>query len=169
MRELLNDKSSMNTKTQTCNKYAIMNNAMIRKADEADLDQLVEIWYQASLQAHDFIKKEYWKANKIAMRKQYLPSSETYLLASGVRILGFIALVENDVAAIFVSPHGQGQGVGTLLLNHAKKMRHNLQLKVYKKNRPSVAFYQKKGFVEVSELIDAETGEIELIMKWHKE
>ncbi|MNY50519.1 putative N-acetyltransferase YjaB [compost metagenome] len=103
------------------------------------------------------------------MRKQYLPSSETYLLASGVTILGFIALVENDIAAIFVSPQDQGQGVGTLLLNHAKKMRLNLQLKVYKKNRPSVAFYQKKGFVEVSELIDAETGETELIMKWHKE
>ncbi|MEN5197333.1 N-acetyltransferase [Sphingobacterium faecium] len=146
-----------------------MNNAMIRKAGDADLDQLVEIWYEASQQAHNFIKKEYWETNKTAMRTQYLPSSEIYLLDHEAEISGFIALVENEVAAIFVSPTHQGKGIGTLLLNHVKKMRDDLQLKVYKNNRSSVAFYQKKGFAKVSELIDAETGETELMMKWHKE
>ena len=62
----------------------------------------------------------------------------------------------------------QGRGIGSLLLNHAMRLRNNLQLKVFCKNIKSVEFYRSKGFSVISELKDNETGENEFIMQWHK-
>lgn len=79
----------------------------IRKMKNQDLKQLTQIWLEASLKAHDFISADYWKENKALMEVQYLPNSEVYIAAEGNRIYGFIALIENHIAAIFVSNNHQ--------------------------------------------------------------
>lgn len=79
----------------------------IRKMKNQDLKQLTQIWLEASLKAHDFISADYWKENKALMEEQYLPNSEVYIAAEGNRIYGFIALIENHIAAIFVSNNHQ--------------------------------------------------------------
>ncbi|MDL2262063.1 GNAT family N-acetyltransferase [Bacteroidales bacterium OttesenSCG-928-I21] len=141
--------------------------ATIRKATQADIDELVEIWYKASEIAHDFISKIYWHKNKEAMKTKFLPSSEVYVATIESTIIGFIALMNDYLAAIFVLPKFQRQGVGSTLIEHAKNIRNKLELSVYKKNDNSINFYKSKGFLFVSEAIDKNTGEIEIIMKWH--
>ncbi|UIR57384.1 N-acetyltransferase [Sphingobacterium sp. SRCM116780] len=143
-----------------------MNHTNIREAQQEDIDQLVNIWYEASIVAHDFIPESYWKENKQLMSDHYLPASEVYVATDGQIRVGFIALVEDDIAAIFVLPAYQGQGKGSLLLNHAKKLRDRLLLKVYKKNLSSVGFYQAQGFTIIDESIDEQTGENEYVMEW---
>jgi putative acetyltransferase len=59
-------------------------------------------------------------------------------------------------------------GLGSMLLDKAKALRNALQLKVYSKNRKSVAFYTSKGFAVISESKDEGTGENELIMQWSR-
>ncbi|MGL4956448.1 MAG: N-acetyltransferase [Bacteroidales bacterium] len=140
----------------------------IRKATKKDFDALVEIWYESSIMAHHFIAQEYWQKNKEAMRTQYLPSAEIYLSVNETVISGFVGLIENYLAALFVLPKYQGKGVGTLLVDEVKKQRNSLRLSVYKKNINGIEFYKSKGFSILSESIDQATKERECVMEWCK-
>ncbi|MCP4134761.1 MAG: GNAT family N-acetyltransferase [bacterium] len=135
---------------------------------EIDIPEIVDIWYEVSVQAHNFIPDDYWEANKEVMKSKYIPMSETYIAINGKIISGFISLVDEYLAAIFVKQEFQGNGVGSSLLKYAKELRNNLQLKVFCKNMKSVEFYKSKGFSVISESKDENTGENEFVMQWHK-
>ena len=98
-----------------------MSSTEIRRANIHDFSELTDIWFNASVKAHDFIPETYWENNKIQMQNTYLPMSEVYLVENTSNIYGFIALVENTIAAIFVSPEQQGKGIGRKLLSKVEK------------------------------------------------
>jgi putative acetyltransferase len=58
----------------------------IRKLDTKDIDTVVELWYETSVIAHNFISATYWGNNKEAMASIYLPNSETYLAIENEKI-----------------------------------------------------------------------------------
>jgi len=140
----------------------------IRKLENNDIVEVVQLWYETSIEAHDFISPDYWGGNKDAMARVYLPNSETYLAIKEGNIIGFIAIAENYLAAIFVKNNMQGNGVGKNLLNYIKERRETIQLKVYKKNSRSVNFYKSQGFKLLSENIEEIVNEVELVMEWSK-
>lgn len=135
-------------------------------AEEAQL--LANIWLNASLEAHDFISEEYWISNKSLMAESYLPNSEVYVAEKMGAILGFVALIKNHIASIFVDNKQQGKGIGSLLLEYVKELRTHLTLNVYQKNEKSVNFYKSRNFIISSSSIDQPTGEKEFIMQWNK-
>lgn len=143
-------------------------NIEIRRLKNSDIEEVVELWYEVSIKAHDFISPDYWKGNKDAMAKVYLPNSETYVAMEAGNIIGFVAMAENYLAAIFVKSNMQGNGVGKRLLDYIKDRREVIQLKVYKKNFKSVNFYESQGFRVVSKELEEATNEIELLMEWNK-
>lgn len=132
-----------------------------------DITQVVDLWYETSILAHHFIAKTYWEKNKRSMEKKYLPMAETFVAWDGEEILGFISLVDHQLAALFVKPSWQGKGMGSFLLAYAKDLHKKLQLKAYKKNTKAVEFYKTKGFIILAESMD-ETGEKEFMMEWHR-
>ena len=140
----------------------------IRKLENKDITEVVELWYDTSIVAHDFISADYWEENKDAMAKEYLPNSETYVAIIGDEIVGFIAMAENYLAALFVNNNMQRDGIGKQLLEFVKDIRKTIQLKVYKKNSKSIQFYLSQGFNILKEGIDEETNEQELLMEWKK-
>ncbi|WP_423840480.1 N-acetyltransferase [Vibrio mytili] len=137
---------------------------MIRKYNENDMDSVLEIWLNASVKAHDFISAEFWESQVENMRNIYIPASETYVYEAESRVVGFYALYEDSLAAIFVSPERQGEGIGKQLLSHAKAQRVILRLSVYKDNKASYQFYLSQGFKVVSEQLDEHTGYPEYTM-----
>lgn len=137
---------------------------MIRKYSENDMNSVLEIWLNASVKAHDFISAEFWGSQVENMRNIYIPASETCVYEAESRVVGFYALYENNLAAIFVSPELQGKGIGKQLLNHAKAQRRVLSLSVYKENLASYQFYLSQGFKVVSEQLDEHTGHPEYTM-----
>ncbi len=137
---------------------------MIRAYNENDLEDILNIWLQASAKAHDFVGREYWESQLENMRNTYIPSSENYVCEIDSKIIGFYSLHEDTLAAIFVSPKHQGHGVGTALLDHAKTKRTQLNLTVYKENQASYGFYLSQGFSVVSEQPDRHTGHLEYSM-----
>lgn len=139
---------------------------MIREYRKAEIDILVDIWYQSSLIAHDFIDKDYWKSKREEMKEKYLPMSENYVISKNAEIMGFISMVDNYLAALFIKAKYQGEGHGKELLNFIKKHRKKIQLKVFKKNYKAVNFYLRNGFVIKEELLDEETSEKEFLMEW---
>src|SRR5690606_26784654 len=127
---------------------------------------VLQIWLAASIAAHDFVDPGFWQSRLGDMRDVYIPSSETFVFGSPANTAGFYSLHGNTLAAIFVAPEQQGMGIGSALMEHAKQQRPILELTVYKANAPSVAFYEKHGFVIVHEQIDEHSGHPELIMRF---
>ena len=103
------------------------------------------------------------------MMSNYLPDSETYLAISDGMIIGFVAMVGNYLAALFIACKMQGNGTGKKLLNFIKENRSSIQLKAYKNNARAVEFYRNQGFNVIAEDKDDETGETEFLMEWKKE
>ncbi|WP_421197805.1 GNAT family N-acetyltransferase, partial [Aeromonas enteropelogenes] len=91
---------------------------MIRPLSTADLDAAVELWYQASIRAHHFIPASFWHAQRAAMRDIYLPASESWVYEEGSQLLGFVSYHQGALAALFITPNKQSQGLGRLLLEH---------------------------------------------------
>ncbi|MCM3739431.1 N-acetyltransferase [Oceanobacillus luteolus] len=141
---------------------------VIRKYNKTEVNTLLKIWYEGSVIAHDFIDKDYWKSKQTDMREAYLPMSETYVISNEKEINGFISMVDDYLAALFIDVKHQGEGYGKRLLNFIKDRRKNIQLKVYKKNRNAVDFYLRNGFVIKEELIDEQTAEEEFLMEWER-
>ena len=137
---------------------------MIRQYQQSDRDQVVAIWLDASIKAHDFIAPRFWTSKIEDMRDIYIPSAETYVFEDDGIIKGFVSLVDDTLAALFVSPGYQGNGIGKQLLLKSKAMRDKLVLTVYKENTKSVDFYAKNGFEITKEQIDRHTGHTELVM-----
>ena len=141
---------------------------MIRDYQEKDLDIVVDIWLEASIIAHSFIPKNYWEEKRKDMRDVYIPSAKTYVYEdddSG-NVLGFVSLVDNYIAALFVSPAYQGKGIGTKLINYVKQSHNCLILGVYVENNDSVLFYKKQGFTILEEKTEEHTGHKEYVMQF---
>ncbi|WP_445365167.1 N-acetyltransferase [Microbulbifer sp. ANSA001] len=137
---------------------------MIREYKLSDLDIILDIWLTASINSHRFISSEFWESQLEDMRDIYIPNSETYVFERDRKVAGFYSLNGSSLAAIFVYPHVQGQGIGKQLLSHAKSQRSHLTLSVYKENTPSYHFYLSQGFLPIKEQLDKHTGHIEYLM-----
>ncbi|WP_066157419.1 N-acetyltransferase [Halalkalibacter krulwichiae] len=135
---------------------------------EMNVDTLTDIWYQGSVQAHDFISPDYWHSKIKDMRDQYIPMSETYVIYDQSEIAGFVSMVDDYLAALFIHPHYQGNGYGKELLNFIKGQKSKASLKVYKKNESAVRFYERNGFVIKEMLLDENTKHEELLMEWEE-
>jgi putative acetyltransferase len=81
-------------------------------------------------------------------------------------VVGFASLVGDDLAALFVEPGSQCEGIGAALLEHVKAIRARLSLSVYVENDRAAAFYGRHGFERIAEKIEPETGRPETVMVW---
>ncbi|MBM7632299.1 N-acetyltransferase [Geomicrobium sediminis] len=141
----------------------------INVAKQEELDTLIDIWYEGSVQAHDFIDESYWKSQKQAMKETYLPQSKTYVIRDQSHIVGFLSMVDHVIAALFVDVTKQKKGYGKELLNFAKQQNDVVTLNVYKKNKSAIRFYEKNGFLVKKEAIDEPTNEGEYVLEWRKD
>lgn len=139
---------------------------MIRNYRETDLEEMVGLWYDASVLAHSFIPSSFWALNKIAIKEKYLPFGENLVFEEEGKVVGFISLVGERICALFVAPEMQGKGIGRDLIEHAMILKGNLALRVYRENENALRFYEKRGFVTVGEEIDEFTGCVQILMEW---
>ena len=128
------------------------------------MDDILAIWLEASIKAHDFLDAEFWTSQVANMRDIYLPASETYVYECDTKVIGFYSLYENSLPAIFVSPESQGQGTGKALLSHAKNQRTSLTLSVFQANKASYQFYLSQDFSVVGQQNNQHTEHPEFIM-----
>ena len=144
--------------------------ATIQKAKMQDMDAILGIWLNASLQAHDFIPAAYWEKQLIPMRDLYLPLAENFVIKENQTVLGFASLLRSEavLAALFIAPHQQGSGYGKCLIDFLKQQCDELHLNVYAENTAAVNFYQQLGFKVISQAMDKNTGHAELNMTWSK-
>lgn len=142
---------------------------MIRKFKEDDLNTVMQIWFDTNIKAHHFISRQYWIDN-YEMVKDILPKKEIYVYEDDNinQINGFIGLMDNYIAGIFVNKNNQSRGIGKQLLDYVKEIKETLNLSVYQKNIHAISFYQREQFIIQSEHIDNDNNEKEFIMIWSK-
>lgn len=139
---------------------------MIEKFNGTGLDEIMTIWLDGNIQAHSFIKAEYWAkaANQV---REALPASDLYFYRESGAIKGFIGLTDNHyIAGLFVSTACQSRGLGRALLDHCKKLYLRLELDVFTANERALSFYLKNGFVIKSENFNSDFGHREYRLVW---
>lgn len=141
---------------------------LIRRYKKVDLEEMVRIWYEASVIGHSFIPASYWASQKNAMKEKYLPLAENFVFQEEGQIAGFISLVGERVCALFVAPEMQGIGIGKTLLEYVKTQKEKLSLKVYRENESAFRFYKNCEFMAAGEEVDEYTGRIQILMEWNK-
>ncbi|MTK09323.1 MAG: N-acetyltransferase [Hungatella sp.] len=140
---------------------------MVRDFQAEDLNRIMELWLETNVQAHDFIKKSYWQDHFDEVM-EILPKASVYVYEDNGSIEGFIGLMNNYIAGIFISKDNQSRGIGRQLLHHVKENHNELSLKVYEKNQRAVNFYLREGFLVTEKQEDIESGEVEYEMVWNR-
>jgi GNAT superfamily N-acetyltransferase len=64
---------------------------------------------------------------------------------------GVIAFRDDWIEQLYVLPEAQGRGVGTELLDVAKRASKRLQLWTFQRNAQARRFYQARGFLQVEQ------------------
>ena len=139
---------------------------MIRKYQETDVDQVVDVWHTSASVAHPFLDAAFMEKEKKNVRELYLPNTETWVSEQGNQVVGFIAMMGNEVGAIFVRPEQHGQGIGTQLMNVVAELHTELEVEVFERNTIGRAFYDKYGFTPIRQSVHEETNEPLLRMKF---
>ena len=75
--------------------------------------------------------KEFLDKERYNIPNLYLPNADTWVADINRTIVGFIALLGNEVGAIFVEPKFQGTGVRTALMNKAQEIHGDLEVEVF--------------------------------------
>ena len=138
---------------------------MIRTYSDEDLDELLAIWYRASVIAHSFLTSDFLQNERRLIAEQWLPAAETSVYESEGRVVGFLSLIGTEVGAIFVDPDHQGRGIGRELMDHARRVRPFLELDVFEANAIGRRFYDAYGFRFVDRHLNQEAGQPELRLR----
>jgi putative acetyltransferase len=140
---------------------------MIRKYEERDMEVVVSTWRRASELAHPFLTKAFLDQEDDNMRNIYLVFAETWVTEVDGGVVGFIALVENEIGGLFLDPDFHGQGMGRAMVDMAVAQKGPLKVEVFKDNTIGRRFYNTYGFRETEEFIHEASGQITLRMSFN--
>ena len=120
---------------------------------DEDLETVVRVWYTSGRMAYTFI--ESWQRFTLdqarsVFRQQIAPLCEVWVAETENGIVGYLALKGSYIDRLYVSPHHQRRGIGTVLLKHAmERSPAALELHTHQKNAQARVFYEKHGFVPI--------------------
>ena len=122
----------------------------IRRARDADARGAAELYLRArkaaaipaTVHTDDDVRE--WIAAHL------LPNNEVWLAEDASGLVGLLALDGGWVDQLYVAPEATGRGIGTSLLELAKRERPDgLELWTFVSNDGAQRFYERHGFVEV--------------------
>jgi len=100
------------------------------------------------------------------MRNIYLAFAETWVIEIDGVVVGFIALIEDEIGGLFLDPDFHGQGLGRALVDKAVIQKGPLKVEVFKENIIGRRFYDAYGFRETEEFIHEASGQTTLRMNF---
>ena len=131
----------------------------IRQYENSDLEAVLSSWERATRLAHPFMTDEFIAQERINTAEIYLPNTDTWVIDTDDHVVGFIALMGNEVGAIFLQPEYHGQGAGKALMDKAQEIHGDLEVEVFKENHMGRKFYSQYGFNQLEEKLHEPTGQ----------
>lgn len=138
----------------------------IRPYKPSDLDAVLCSWELATRLAHPFMSDDFIQQERINIAEIYMPNTDTWVVELDGEVQGFIALMGNEVGAIFLTPEFHGQGIGKALMDKASTLHKELEVEVFKVNKVARKFYAKYGFKPIEEKLHEPTGQYVLRLKF---
>lgn len=132
---------------------------MIRQFETTDTDIIVSVWRAASAVAHPFLPADFIESEADALRNLYLKHAKTRVLVQDNQVVGFAALIGDELAGLFLHPTCHGQGLGRALVDDALKDRDHLDVEVFENNKIGRRFYARYGFRETGRSLHAPSGQ----------
>lgn len=129
-------------------------NILIREAKEKDTEEL-ELLFQVTRQKTFTTRPP--DEFKIGDYKKWTKGEIIFVAIQDGNIVGFTSIfLPNFIHNLFVYPHAQMRGVGTLLLQKAEEqLTCPMELKVALYNLKACPFYEKHGWKEAFAYLDA--------------
>ena len=139
---------------------------LIRQYKDSDLEGLLSSWEEASKLAHPFLSEEFLARERKNIPEIYLPNADTWVAEIEGELVGFIALIGNEVGAIFLQPKHHHKGIGKALMDKARELHGDLEVEVFSANKIGRQFYSKYGFELLEEKVHEPTGQEILRLKY---
>ncbi len=121
----------------------------LRTSTRADGQRVVSIWSDAVDATHHFLSAD----DRVAIGREvaaFLPDLPLILAVDEADLaIGFMALSEGQIDALFVDPAHHGMGIGRALVEHAGETFPTLSVDVNEQNGRALSFYQRLGFSEI--------------------
>jgi putative acetyltransferase len=131
----------------------------IRQYVESDLEAVLSSWESATRLAHPFMTNKFLAQERKNTVEIYLPNTDTWVIEIDEKVVGFIALMGNEVGAIFLQPEHHGKGAGQVLMDKARELHGDLEVEVFSENAIGRKFYSKYGFEFLEEKLHEPTGQ----------
>ena len=118
----------------------------VRAAREADHPALVALWRRSVEASHAFLAPGDVDEIEEEVRRALAAVPELWLTGAEGPPAGFLGCTGSHVDMLFVAPERFRQGVGSLLLDHARRRHGPLALEVNEDNAAALAFSRVRGF-----------------------
>lgn len=138
----------------------------VRQYQPTDLKAVLSSWEAATRLAHEFMTDDFIAQERINVAEIYIPNTDTWVAEIEGLVQGFIALINNEVGAIFLQPAYHGKGVGKALMDKAQALHGELEVEVFKENLVGRAFYKRYGFEFQAEKFHEPTGQVVMRLRF---
>lgn len=140
----------------------------IRQYKSSDLEAVLSSWENATRLAHPFMTEEFLTQERTNTAEIYLPNTDVWVVENKGKVIGFLALIGNEIGGLFVKPEHHGIGAGKALTDKAKELHGDLVVEVFKENAIGRKFYSNYGFEFIEEKLHEPTGQQLLCLKYTK-
>ncbi|MDV7143068.1 GNAT family N-acetyltransferase [Tropicimonas sp. TH_r6] len=132
----------------------------IRAYRTDDLEAVMAVWKRANAVAHPFLSESFVAQSEQEIRDIYMPMTETFVLEEDGAIIGFIALLGNQIGGLFLDPSKHGKGLGRAMVDHAVALKGPLRVEVFRNNAIGRPFYERYGFEFVEDEMHEPSGQM---------
>ena len=131
----------------------------IRQYKTSDLEAVLSSWEAATRLAHPFMTDDFLAQERKNVGEIYMPNTDTWVAELDGNVVGFVALMGNEIGAIFLLPNYHGKGIGKALMDKANELHSSLEVEVFKANAIGRKFYSRYGFEFLDEKHHEPTGQ----------
>tara|TARA_B110000971_G_C19873378_1_gene437268 strand:+ start:375 stop:806 length:432 start_codon:yes stop_codon:yes gene_type:complete len=131
----------------------------IRQYNTSDLEAVLSSWEAATRLAHPFMTDDFLAQERKNVGEIYMPNTDTWVAELDGNVVGFVALMGNEIGAIFLQPNYHGKGIGKALIDKANELHSSLEVEVFKANAIGRKFYSRYGFEFLEEKHHEPTGQ----------
>jgi ribosomal protein S18 acetylase RimI-like enzyme len=128
--------------------------SQVREAADSDSDAIAAVWLRSRRASvpqipepvHSDEEVREWVANVL------VPGGGTWVAVTEVGVVGMMTVRDGSIDQLYVDPGHLGQGTGTTLLEHAKRLHPGgLDLWTFQSNARARRFYEAHGFLPLEE------------------